>query len=122
MSESEKSLLTSEQSQWLAENVVYNPKAFDGKQFTPEPAVTAPTSGSPAESVGATRLVLSDGSSWPVPNGDLEWTLRYGEPTRRDLLAAASILSAYFALVAQSAVPKRNLVCREMRAAMKEGY
>lgn len=66
----------------------------------------------------ATRIVLSDGSSWPLPNTDLEHTLRYGEPDRRELLAAAAILNAYFALTAQSIEAKRNLVCREIRAAL----
>lgn len=31
--------------------------------------------------------------------GELEWTLRYGEPTQTQLLAAASVLHAYCFLV-----------------------
>ena len=35
------------------------------------------------------RMVMPDGSSWPKPDGpvdSLEWTLRYGTPTREDML------------------------------------
>jgi hypothetical protein len=38
---------------------------------------------------------LEDGTIWPVNVGGIEWTLRYGEPTRGDLLIAASVLSVY---------------------------
>jgi hypothetical protein len=48
-------------------------------------------------------------TSWPMPGADetdgadsLEWTLRYGEPTRSDLLAAADRLRAYRALICDS--------------------
>jgi hypothetical protein len=61
------------------------------------------------------RRVLSDGSSWPEPRADLEWTLRYGNPTREQLLSAAGVVSAYESLVYDSTRSKRDLVCREMR-------
>lgn len=61
------------------------------------------------------RRTLSDGSSWPAPTADLEWTLRYGQPTREQLLAAASVVNAYAALVYSVPRARRDLVCREMR-------
>lgn len=69
------------------------------------------------------RRTLSDGSSWPAPPSVLEWTLRYGEPTREQLLAAAGVVSAYESLVYGSTREKRDLVCREMRrpAAIHDG-
>lgn len=71
------------------------------------------------------RIDLSDGSSWPRPalESDPEYgvghTLRYGTPTRGDLLRAAAIVDAYGYLVAESTKAKRDLVCREIRAAMR---
>jgi hypothetical protein len=38
---------------------------------------------------------LDNGTVWPVNVGDIEWRLRYGEPTRSDLLIAASVLAIY---------------------------
>lgn len=38
---------------------------------------------------------LGDDTTWPVNVGRIEWVLRYGEPTRSDLLIAASVLHAY---------------------------
>lgn len=69
------------------------------------------------------QVILSDGSSWPRPalESDEEYgvghTLRYGSPTRSDLLVAASIIDAYGYLVMESTRDKRDLVCREIRAA-----
>ena len=71
-----------------------------------------------------TRVKVSDGSSWPRPalESDDEYgvgyTLRYGTPTRSDLLKAAEIIDAYSYLVAESTREKRDLVCREVRAAL----
>jgi len=45
------------------------------------------------------NIDVGDGAVMPKPNGDLEWKLRYGNPTKSDLLCAASILSAYQFLV-----------------------
>ena len=43
------------------------------------------------------HLRLDDGTTWPNPldPGDVEWTLRYGAPTRAQMLHAASVLAAY---------------------------
>jgi hypothetical protein len=66
------------------------------------------------------RTAYFGGMAWPLPDdGDddepsVEWTLRYGEPSREDLLAAASILSAYRALVTTSS-RQRAYVVRMLR-------
>lgn len=43
-----------------------------------------------------TRDLRFDGWSWPHPTrvAELEWTLRYGAPTREELLEAAGMLNA----------------------------
>jgi len=45
---------------------------------------------------------LPDGSVGTTASeaGELQWTLRYGDPTREQLLAAASVLQEYWHLVA----------------------
>ena len=56
--------------------------------------------------------------SWPGVGDDwaqLEWTLRHGQPTRSDILAAAACLDAYRALV-WAPRKKRDHVVRELRA------
>jgi hypothetical protein len=71
-------------------------------------------------------VIVSDGSSWPRPalESDDEYgighLLRYGTPTRSDLLVAASVIDAYGYLIMESTREKRDLVCREMRTAAKE--
>ena len=73
------------------------------------------------------RVNVSDGSSWPRPalESDEEYgvghKLRYGTPTRGDLLMASSIIDAYGYLVMVSTREKRDLVCREIRSAALEG-
>lgn len=70
------------------------------------------------------RIKLSDGSSWPRPalESDAEcgigWALTYSTPSRQQLLEAAAIVRAYEHLVAESTREKRDLVCREIRAAL----
>lgn len=59
---------------------------------------------------------LSDGSTWPLPDPDLGWTLTYGKPTREDLLRAASLISAYGYLITETTRDRRALVFREIRA------
>jgi hypothetical protein len=58
---------------------------------------------------------------WPIPDknaGDLEWHLRYAtEWTLSDRLAAASIVSAYRALV-PSPRRKRDYVIAKLREAL----
>jgi len=71
------------------------------------------------------RVQMSDGSSWPRPalESDERYgvghILRYGTPTRADLLAAASIIDAYGYLVAETTCRERDRVCREMRASLE---
>ncbi len=58
-----------------------------------------------------------DGMCWPIPGtamGDLEWTLRYGQPTRSQMLMAASVVSAYAQMVGDPEA-KRRKVIRELR-------
>lgn len=45
-----------------------------------------------------------DGMTWPNPAdpNDVEWALRYGEPTREQRMVAASFIAAYRQLVADS--------------------
>lgn len=74
------------------------------------------------------RIKLSDGSTWPRPalESDDEvgigWKLTHApdQLTRPDLLEAASIVAAYGELVYAASREKRNLVCREVRQAMRE--
>lgn len=42
-----------------------------------------------------------DGMTWPHPGdpGEVEWTLRYGTPTREQLNVAASMVAAYKQLI-----------------------
>lgn len=58
---------------------------------------------------------------WPNPlteqAAEVEWQLRYGTPTRQDLLRAASEMAAYRALVARG----RGRLSRACRAALKAG-
>ena len=46
-------------------------------------------------------LKLYDDTVWPSPRrvGELEWTLRNGEPTKEDHLIAASVAAAYMQLI-----------------------
>lgn len=59
--------------------------------------------------MSAPRLLFARGAddpalyetAWPlIPDDDhgLEWTLRYGTPTRSDMLCAAEVIAAYRAL------------------------
>lgn len=57
------------------------------------------------------------GYTWCAPGKDmneLEWTLRYGSPSREQLLAAASVLSAYTVMV-ELPERTRRTVLREIR-------
>ena len=70
------------------------------------------------------RVTVSDGSTWPRPaiNTDPHYgvsnRLRYGKPTRADLLEAAEIADAYGHLVLEATQMKRGLVVRELRASV----
>ena len=70
------------------------------------------------------RVKLPDGSSWPDPRhvADLEWRLRHGEPTRGDVLDAASVLLDYRLLCnVPSMARKLPMLRRVMRATKGEG-
>jgi hypothetical protein len=41
-----------------------------------------------------------EGTTWPVNVGPVGWRLRYGEPTRSDLLIAAWVLDVYGTMTA----------------------
>lgn len=59
-----------------------------------------------------------DGQTWPVPGermDEVEWQLRYGEPTAQARLIAASVLAAYRTLINCSSA-KRNQVASKLRA------
>ena len=60
--------------------------------------------------------------NWPLPgthkDPSLEWTLRYGTPSRSDLLVAASIIGAYEELI-DCPETKRRYVVRELRKAIR---
>jgi len=56
---------------------------------------------------------------WPLPNGDLEWRLRYAtEISEVDRMRAASILAAYAQMI-RDTTEKRQMVVREIRKAVK---
>ena len=68
--------------------------------------------------VGDSYVVFDD-MTWPRIHGgidDLERALRYGEPTRADLLTAASVLAAYTALVEKTVADRRRVVAMLRRA------
>jgi len=52
------------------------------------------------EQVKMSSYVKLDDCVWPNPKDEngIQWKLRYGQPTKEDLLVAASFLSAYKAL------------------------
>jgi hypothetical protein len=73
------------------------------------------------------RFKVSDGSSWPLPQYSLEldalgWRLvhRPDSITDADKRALASVLDAYEYLLVHSTREKRDLVCREARAALAD--
>lgn len=59
-------------------------------------------------------------ASMPLPDGDVEWQLRYGNPpTVAARMKAASILAAYREMV-EAAGPVRQQMVRAIRAAMMD--
>lgn len=72
------------------------------------------------EMVGKTWLRFG-GMTWPLPGealGQVQWNLRYGKPTRSDLLQAASVMAAYDQMIMRDTAKKRAYVVRELRAGM----
>jgi hypothetical protein len=59
-----------------------------------------------------------DDMTWPNPEDPLmiEWKLRHGEPTKNELMVAASMIAAYKQLVYDT-VARRNAKVRGIRAA-----
>jgi hypothetical protein len=84
--------------------------------------------GEPAKEAGArSGLYVAghyahfDGMAWPLTTDpDLEWTLRYGKPTRSQLLVAASVYSAYRQMI-HDPRHQRDDVIRQLRKAEKAG-
>lgn len=64
---------------------------------------------------------LDDGTVWPNPADptEVQWRIRYGTPTRSDLLIAAAHMHAYQELVMQTD-KRRTDVVRGLRRAMTE--
>lgn len=69
-------------------------------------------------------VIFEVGMTWPLPDNDLSWRLRYSNEhehrenvtARQDLMRAASILNAYHELVF-STKKKRDEIC----SALKKG-
>lgn len=58
--------------------------------------------------------VIFKDMTWPLPSSDLQQSLRYGSPTKKELLLAADILSAYRQAIIDSQ-KKRNFVFKELK-------
>lgn len=69
-------------------------------------------------------VMLDNGETvWPspLPTNDLQWRFRYAQDslTKEDLLHAASILSAYEALIMQCTQKRRNEVCSKIKEVLE---
>lgn len=55
----------------------------------------------PSEEPRKRTFLTFDGMCWPHPDDpyEVEWALRYGQPTERQLLVAASFIESYRQLV-----------------------
>jgi hypothetical protein len=64
---------------------------------------------------------IENSGIWPVDSEEItvQWSLRYGNPSKSELLRAAEILSAYKSLIF-STQKRRNRVCKELRKAFKD--
>lgn len=53
------------------------------------------------EKAAPSSHLVFDGMTWPNPTdpNNVQWRLRYGIPSRQDLLAAASFMHAYAHLI-----------------------
>ncbi len=69
-----------------------------------------------------TVLHVTGDSTWPLPDerlGEVEWQLRYGEPTTGDRMVAASVLAAYREIICGNRRhAERSL--HDLRTAMKK--
>jgi|GEM_PF-5261743 len=63
-----------------------------------------------------------DGMCWPHAGaeiGDIEWQLRYGNPNKHTQILAASIVSAYRALI-DLPQKERNRICSVLKMKREE--
>jgi hypothetical protein len=84
---------------------------------TPPPASDGPDR--EQTRAGARPYVHFQGMTWPHPDDPtgIEWRLRHGEPTRSDLLVAASYIAAYRQLVVTDNRRRRDQKIRAIRDA-----
>jgi len=64
-----------------------------------------------------------DEMCFPQPGEDLsqiDWVLRYGTPTKNQLLVAASVISAYSGLILRKTQRQRNSICKKLKAGADE--
>ena len=69
-----------------------------------------------------TDYMIFDDMTWPKPGekmGELEWRMRFGTPTKGDLLSAAAIIHAYRKMIFDTQ-KKRNMIIRELRRKKEE--
>lgn len=69
---------------------------------------------SAVKSIADGKWVTFDGMMWPgtgQPLHELEYVLRYGAPTKLELLRAASIVHAYGVLVHDPETKRRRVIC-----------
>jgi len=68
------------------------------------------------------HYIRFDDMTWPLPDGDLAWRLTWGDnPSRGDILRAASVIVAYGELVRCHAATRRRVVRELRRAAAERG-
>lgn len=62
------------------------------------------------------RFQIFDGMTWPTPDPNLDWRLRFAPDsvTRQDQLYLASVLSAYDCFI-KTGRAQREKVCRKLR-------
>lgn len=71
--------------------------------------------------IGNGAYASFDTMVWPCPGtrmGDVNWTLRYGTPTKRDLLYAASIIEAYAQMIGDPEKKRRGVI-KQLRTAQR---
>lgn len=69
------------------------------------------------------RISIGDGASMPDPEqaGEVGWLLRYAEPTRREMLIAASVIEAYIDLATHPAGTEASVrQLRTLRRVLRE--
>lgn len=55
---------------------------------------------------------------WPRPGdhmGELEWRLRYGEPSKQDMIVAAGVISAYTQMICDRSSSRVKKICKAIR-------